>query len=64
MGVRPALDHDNVFLLTDAEVLRLNTDESGREVTDVVVNHLGRNVASKATLWWSQLERPIQHGCC
>ena len=42
MGVRPALDHDNVFLLTDAEVLRLNTDESGREVTDVVVNHLGQ----------------------
>ena len=42
MGVRPALDHDNVFLLTDAEVLRLNTNESGREVTDVVVNHQGQ----------------------
>jgi choline dehydrogenase-like flavoprotein len=41
MGVRPALDHDNVFLLTEAEVLKLHTDEKGRQVTDVVVNHRG-----------------------
>jgi choline dehydrogenase-like flavoprotein len=41
MGVRPALDHDNVMLLTEAEVLRLNTDSSGRMVTEVVVRHQG-----------------------
>ena len=41
MGVRPALDHDNVFLLTEAEVRKLKTDASGREITEVVVNHRG-----------------------
>ncbi|MBL6797832.1 MAG: GMC family oxidoreductase [Synechococcus sp. BS307-5m-G39] len=41
MGVRPALDHDNVFMLTEAEVCKLKTDASGREITEVVVNHRG-----------------------
>ena len=48
MGVRPALDHDNVMLLTEAEVLRLNTDSSGRQVTEVVVNHQGEQRRFKA----------------
>jgi choline dehydrogenase-like flavoprotein len=40
-GVRPALEHDNVTLLTNAEVVRLETDASGREVTEVVVERDG-----------------------
>src|SRR5438045_1230095 len=35
MGVRPALEHSNVALLTNAKVVRLGTDASGRTVTDV-----------------------------
>jgi choline dehydrogenase-like flavoprotein len=35
--VRPALEHPNVTLLPNAEVIRLETSASGREVTGVVV---------------------------
>ncbi len=41
LGVRPALDHPNVTLLTGAEAVRLETDPNGREVTGVVVDHAG-----------------------
>ncbi|HXX91382.1 MAG TPA: GMC family oxidoreductase [Acidimicrobiales bacterium] len=41
MGVRPALEHDNVTLLTNAQVLRLETDPGGRTVTGVVTAHDG-----------------------
>ena len=34
MAVRPALFHPNVTLLTGAEVIRLETDDSGRTVTE------------------------------
>jgi choline dehydrogenase-like flavoprotein len=37
LGVRPALEHANVTLLTNATVTRLNTDPAGTTVTDVVV---------------------------
>jgi choline dehydrogenase-like flavoprotein len=37
LGVRPALEHPNVTLLTNAEAVRLETDESGSTVTDVIV---------------------------
>ncbi|GAA4719801.1 GMC oxidoreductase [Phytohabitans rumicis] len=40
-GVRPALQHPNVDLLTDAEAVRLRTNESGTAVTQVVVEHDG-----------------------
>jgi choline dehydrogenase-like flavoprotein len=40
-AVRPALQHDNVTLLTNARVERLETDESGRTVTGVVVDNDG-----------------------
>ncbi len=40
--MRPALRHDNVRLLTHAKVERLETDASGRTVTDVVVDRHGR----------------------
>ena len=39
--VDPALKHDNVTLLTDAYVERLETSPSGREVTRVVVKRHG-----------------------
>jgi choline dehydrogenase-like flavoprotein len=40
-AVRPALEHPNVTLLTDSRVVRLETDEGGRTVTDVVVDRDG-----------------------
>ncbi len=39
--VRPALEHSNVTLVTNANVMRLNTSASGREVTEVVVDRNG-----------------------
>jgi choline dehydrogenase-like flavoprotein len=41
LGVRPALEYDNVTLLTNAEVVRLETNASGKAVTTVVVDHEG-----------------------
>ena len=41
IAVRPVLDLPNVTLLVNAEVLRLETDASGRTVTDVVVRRDG-----------------------
>jgi choline dehydrogenase-like flavoprotein len=39
--IRPALQHDNVTLLTHAKALRIETDPSGRTVTAVVVERHG-----------------------
>jgi choline dehydrogenase-like flavoprotein len=39
--VRPALEHDNVELVTHAKVERLETDSSGSSVTEVVVERKG-----------------------
>ena len=41
LGVRPALEHPNVTLLTDAKVVRLGTDQAGTAVTEVVVDRDG-----------------------
>jgi choline dehydrogenase-like flavoprotein len=41
LGVRPALEHPNVTLLTDAEAVRLDTNAAGTAVTGVVVDHAG-----------------------
>lgn len=41
MCVRPALQHNNVTLLLNSYVERLNTTPGGREVTEVVVNRHG-----------------------
>ena len=38
LGVRPALEHSNVTLLTNARVARLDTDPAGKTVTEVVVD--------------------------
>src|SRR6202042_117022 len=40
-GVRPALEHSNVTLLTNARAVRLETDDTGKSVTTVVVEHDG-----------------------
>jgi choline dehydrogenase-like flavoprotein len=41
LGVRPALEHDNVELLINAEAVRLETDSTGATVNNVVINHAG-----------------------
>jgi choline dehydrogenase-like flavoprotein len=38
LGVRPALEHPNVTLLTNAEAVRFETDQGGTTVTNVVVD--------------------------
>jgi choline dehydrogenase-like flavoprotein len=41
LAVRPALEHPNVTLLTNAEAVRLQTDATGRSVSGVVVRQDG-----------------------
>src|SRR5262249_38396302 len=40
-GVRPALEHSNVTLLTNAQALKLETNPAGTAVTGVIVGHNG-----------------------
>ena len=40
--VDPALQHENVSLITDAQVLRLETDAAGREVKKVIARRNGK----------------------
>jgi choline dehydrogenase-like flavoprotein len=42
IAVRPAIEHPNVTLLINAEAVRLKTNEAGRAVTGVIVNHDGQ----------------------
>ncbi len=42
LGVRPALEHSNVTLMTNARAMRLETSASGREVTAVIVERDGQ----------------------
>ncbi len=48
MTVRPLLERDNVTLLVNAEVERLETDAAGRSVTGVVVSRAGRRETYEA----------------
>jgi choline dehydrogenase-like flavoprotein len=41
LAVRPALEHPNVTLLTNAKAVKLDTNESGTAVTEVVVEREG-----------------------
>ena len=41
LGVRPALEHPNVTLLTNAKAVRLETNDGGTAVTEVVVDRDG-----------------------
>jgi choline dehydrogenase-like flavoprotein len=43
LGVRPALEHSNLTLLTNSEAVKLETNESGTAVTGVVVQRDGKN---------------------
>jgi choline dehydrogenase-like flavoprotein len=43
LGVRPALEHDNVTLLTGAKVVALKTNPAGTAVTEVVVERAGED---------------------
>ncbi|ONM49915.1 FAD-dependent oxidoreductase [Nocardia donostiensis] len=47
-AVRPALQSANVQLLTNAEVTRLDTDPTGRNVTAARVSHQGREISVRA----------------
>ncbi|MGE3843278.1 MAG: GMC oxidoreductase [Vicinamibacterales bacterium] len=49
-GVRPALAHPNVTLLTGVEVRRLETDPGGRTVTSVEASRNGRAMSLSADL--------------
>jgi choline dehydrogenase-like flavoprotein len=42
LGVRPALEYPNVTLLTNAKVVRLETNDAGTAVTEVVVERDGQ----------------------
>jgi choline dehydrogenase-like flavoprotein len=42
LGVRPALEHANVTLITNAMATRLTTDAAGKSVTQVDVEHDGQ----------------------
>jgi choline dehydrogenase-like flavoprotein len=50
IGVRPALAQPNVTLLTNAQVMRLETSASGREVTGVVVEQGGSRQTYSASV--------------
>ena len=50
LGVRPALEHPNVTLVTNATVVKLNTNSSGSTVTELVVEIDGRTEVVAADL--------------
>jgi choline dehydrogenase-like flavoprotein len=50
LGVRPALEHPNVTLLTNAEAVRLETDAAGTSVTGVVVARGGAHETHTADI--------------
>jgi choline dehydrogenase-like flavoprotein len=50
MALRPALQHKNVTLLTQAYVERLETDNTGRSVTRVIVDLKGERVVFKSDI--------------
>jgi choline dehydrogenase-like flavoprotein len=44
LGVRPALEHPNVELVTNAKAVQLDTNEAGTAVTEVVVEREGETM--------------------
>jgi choline dehydrogenase-like flavoprotein len=50
LGVRPALEHPNVTLLTNAKAVKLETNPAGSAVTEVVVEHDGADERLAADL--------------
>jgi choline dehydrogenase-like flavoprotein len=50
LGVRPALEHENVTLLTNAHVVKLETNPAGTAVTELVVERDGETERYSADL--------------
>ena len=50
LAVRPALQYSNVTLLTNAHVVKLNTNPTGTAVTEVVVNHSGKTETFRGSI--------------
>ena len=50
IAVRPAIEHDNVTLLTDAEAVRLETNADGTAVTGVIANVNGHSESFEADI--------------
>ena len=50
MGIKEALKHPNVSLMTNARVEKLNTDASGKKISEVVVSFNGEQHIFKADL--------------
>ncbi len=50
LGVRPALEHPNVTLMTNARALELRTNDAGTEVTEVLVEHSGERESHSAAI--------------
>jgi len=50
LGVRPALEHSNVTLLTDSHVLKLVTDPTGKSVSEVLVDRGGKTESFRASI--------------
>ena len=50
IAVRPVLDQPNVTLMVNSEVVRLQTDPSGRTVTGVVVSRDGEQETYRASI--------------
>ena len=50
LGVRPALEHPNVELVTNAKAVKLETNEDGSEITGVVVERDGETTTYAADL--------------
>ncbi len=50
LAVRPALEHPNVTLLTGSRAIKLNTNEAGTTVTEVVVEREGEQESYSADL--------------
>ena len=65
LGVRPALEHPNVTLLTNAQAVRLETNDAGTAVTGVVVERDGaQRDATRPTSSSSRAARPTAPSCC
>jgi choline dehydrogenase-like flavoprotein len=50
LGIRPALEHDNVTLMTGARAVRLMTDDAGTSVTGVDVERGGERLTLRADI--------------
>jgi choline dehydrogenase-like flavoprotein len=50
IAVRPAVEYDNVTLMTNARALELHTNDAGTAVTEVIVEHDGQREAFGADI--------------